>query len=113
MSDYSVKDHIAYKMGFKAGQESQAATIAGLQAAVMQCRSLTELLKPQADHIAELEAALATARRDAMEEAAVLLEQIAVKEMNGEYQSRVPRCVVTLSDGISKIRAALEGKKDE
>ena len=61
--------------------------------------------------ITRLRATLATARRDAMEEAAVLLEQIAVKEINGEYQSRTPRCVVTLSDGISKIRAALEGEK--
>ena len=58
MNDYSINDHIAYSMGFKDGKESQAATIAGLQAAVIQCRSLTELLKPQADRIAELEAAL-------------------------------------------------------
>lgn len=34
MSDYSVKDHIAYKMGFKAGQEAQAARIAELEAAL-------------------------------------------------------------------------------
>jgi ABC-type Fe2+-enterobactin transport system substrate-binding protein len=35
MSDYSVKDHIAYKMGFKAGQETQAAVrIAELEAAL-------------------------------------------------------------------------------
>ena len=31
MSDYSVKDHIAYKMGYKAGQESQAIRIAELE----------------------------------------------------------------------------------
>lgn len=31
MSDYSVKDHIAYKMGYKAGQEAQAARIAELE----------------------------------------------------------------------------------
>lgn len=64
MNDYSIKDHIAYSMGFKDGKESQAATIAGLQAAVIQCRSLTELLKPQADRIAELEAALKAAAED-------------------------------------------------
>ena len=58
MNDYSIKDHVAYSMGFRDGKESQAATIAGLQAAVIQCRSLTELLKPQADRIAELEGAL-------------------------------------------------------
>ena len=63
--------------------------------------------------VAELEGALVIARREGMEKAAVLLEQIAVKEINGEYQSRTPRCVVTLSDGISKIRAALEGGKKE
>lgn len=34
MSDYSVEDHIAYKMGFKAGQETQAARIAELEAAL-------------------------------------------------------------------------------
>jgi hypothetical protein len=34
MSDYSVKDHIAYKMGYKAGQEAQAARIAELEAAL-------------------------------------------------------------------------------
>ncbi|MFO0449500.1 MAG: hypothetical protein ACK52I_12715 [Pseudomonadota bacterium] len=59
MNDYSIKDHIAYSVGFRDGKESQANTIAGLQAAVIQCRSLTELLKPQADRIAELEDALA------------------------------------------------------
>lgn len=32
MSDYSVKDHIAYKMGYKAGQETQADRIAELEA---------------------------------------------------------------------------------
>ena len=58
MNDYSIKDHIAYSMGFRDGKESQAATIAGLQAAVIQCRSLTELLKPQSDRIAGLEDAL-------------------------------------------------------
>lgn len=34
MSDYSVEDHIAYNMGFKAGQETQAARIAELEAAL-------------------------------------------------------------------------------
>lgn len=58
MNDYSVKDHIAYKMGFKAGQETQAARIAALEAAVTQCRTLSAMLKPQADRIAALEAAL-------------------------------------------------------
>ena len=75
-------------------------------------KSFYHHIKAQEAEITRLRAELATARRDAMEEAAVLLEQIAVKEINGEYQSRTPRCVVTLSDGISKIRAALEGKKD-
>ena len=30
----SIEDHIAYKMGFKAGQETQAARIAELEAAL-------------------------------------------------------------------------------
>jgi hypothetical protein len=34
MSDYSIEDHIAYNMGFKAGQEAQAARIAELEAAL-------------------------------------------------------------------------------
>lgn len=34
MSDYSVEDHIAYNMGFKAGQETQAARIAELEVAL-------------------------------------------------------------------------------
>jgi hypothetical protein len=34
MSDYSIEDHIAYNMGFKAGQETQAARIAELEAAL-------------------------------------------------------------------------------
>ena len=38
--------------------ETQAARIAALEAAVTQCRTLSAMLKPQADRIAELEAAL-------------------------------------------------------
>ena len=87
MNDYSIKDHIAYSMGFRDGKESQAATIAGLQAAVIQCRSLTELLKPQADRIAELEGAL---------------ERLARLGAEPYYGN---------SDGNMIARAALEGKK--
>ena len=39
-----------------------AARIAALEAAVTQCRTLSAMLKPQADRIAELEAALRDAR---------------------------------------------------
>ena len=45
MSDYSVKDHIAYKMGFKAGQETQTARIAELEA------MLERLMGPPPDKI--------------------------------------------------------------
>ena len=44
MSDYSVEDHIAYKMGFKAGQAIQAARIAELEAAL---REIEYLDRPQ------------------------------------------------------------------
>ena len=51
------------------------------------------------------------ARNNALEEAAALMEQMAVKEINGEYESRLPRCVVTLSDCIQKIRK-LKGEEN-
>jgi hypothetical protein len=44
-------------------------------------------------------------RNDALEEVVVLLEDIAVKTTNGEYEARLPRCVVTISDCLAKIRA--------
>jgi hypothetical protein len=44
-------------------------------------------------------------RNDALEEVVVLLEDIAVKTINGEYEARLPRCVVTISDCLAKIRA--------
>lgn len=48
---------------------------------------------------------IAQGRNDALEEVVVLLEDIAVKTINGEYEARLPRCVVTLSDCLAKIRA--------
>lgn len=38
MSDYSIKDHIAYSMGFKDGKESQSVRIAELEAALANIR---------------------------------------------------------------------------
>jgi hypothetical protein len=39
MSDYSIEDHIAYNIGFKAGQETQAARIAELEAECTRLRA--------------------------------------------------------------------------
>jgi hypothetical protein len=89
MSDYSVKDHIAYKMGFKAGQESQAARIAELEAALQKRCEEAERTAIQAaecharetrradalqKRVAKLEEALATARREGMEYAKTLVD---------------------------------------
>ena len=67
-----------------------AARIAALEAAVTQCRTLSAMLKPQADRIAELEATL----------------QSIVEYCDDPY---LPYYKAILS----KARAALEGKKDE
>ena len=48
---------------------------------------------------------IAQGRNDALEEVVVSLEDIAVKTINGEYEARLPRCVVTISDCLAKIRA--------
>jgi len=51
-------------------------------------------------------------RNDALEEVVVLLEDIVVKTIEGEYEARIPRCVVTLSDCLAKIRE-LKGEGNE
>jgi hypothetical protein len=129
MSDYSVKDHIAYKMGFKAGQESQADRIAELEEELSIWRSVFPDIAPERvlpdrrlllDRIAELEAALATARRDALalikQDTDELIEQARKDGM--EYAAQIAdnyanRNHVSLNIGVV-IRAALKGgKKDE
>ena len=97
MSDYSVKDHIAYKMGFKAGQESQADRIAELEEELSIWRSVFPDIAPERvlpdrslhlARIAELEAALATAQNDALEKAAKISDSCAAdwaKSAKGKY----------------------------
>lgn len=106
MNDYSIKDHIAYSMGFKDGKESQAATIAGLQAAVIQCRSLTKLLKSQADRIAELEEALKPFAK-----AADMLTQDGWDQHDWADSSIEGSLAHITGADCRKARTALEGKK--
>ena len=53
----------------------------------------------------EAEQRAVKARNDALGEAVSVIEQMAVKTINGEYETRLPRCVVTMSDCIAKINA--------
>ena len=100
MSDYSIKDHIAYSMGFMEAKEVLSSTIEGLQAEILKHKALTEPQNPQANCIAALQKRVAE-----LEDA---LDFYACVDHYQTHNAAAPN--VVQFDRGAKARAALEGK---
>ena len=104
MSDYSIKDHIAYKMGLKDGQESQADEIKQLTKA---CKEWSEVSQNNYQRAKAAQAALEEHKQGAME-AIRLVGQSARNA--GLWQGKAEGLASILTECVNDLEAAINGK---